>query len=190
VVPVYETALLIASRDRSVDVSLATPEARPLEQFGGEASDAVADALADAGITFTGGDHRFAPGTAERIVTVPLIRGPQIAGLPNTGIYGLVPVDRFGRVRRVPDTYAIGDMTDFPIKQAAIACEEADVAAADVAARYGHAAFAAAPARRLRATLLTGKPQPLVLNGGQGHGKLPGRHLAPFLADRVNQTAA
>ena len=57
--PLYELALLTAqrSRDRNVkpDIAFITPEARPLQTFGGSAGEAVAGLLADAGITlYTG----------------------------------------------------------------------------------------------------------------------------------------
>jgi sulfide:quinone oxidoreductase len=37
----------------------------------------------------------------------------------------------------VPDVYAAGDVTAFGIKQGGIACQQADAAAADIAARAG-----------------------------------------------------
>jgi sulfide:quinone oxidoreductase len=175
--PLYEAALLTANTGFGVEVSLVTPEAQPLEHFGPQASAAVAQALREAGIALRGDAL-----DADRIVTVPLLRGPRIPGVPASGLYGLIGIDDHTRVRGVSDLYAIGDATDFPVKQAAVACQQADLAAADIAARYDFTATPAAFAPELRATLLTGRGEPLLLNGGQGPDKLPGRHLAPYLA--------
>jgi sulfide:quinone oxidoreductase len=175
--PLYEAALLTANTGFGVEVSLVTPEAQPLEYFGPEASAAVAQALREAGVALRGDAL-----AADRIVTVPLLRGPRIPGVPATGLYGLIAIDCHTRVLGVPDLYAIGDATDFPCKQAAVACQQADLAAADIAARYDFTAAPPAFAPELRATLLTGRGEPLLLNGGQGPDKLPGRHLGPYLA--------
>jgi sulfide:quinone oxidoreductase len=175
--PLYEAALLTANSGYAVDVTLVTPEAHPLEHFGAKASAAVAQALRDAGITMRGDAI-----AADRIVTVPLLRGPQIPGVPVGGLYGLIAVDGYARVRDVRDVYAIGDATDFPVKQAAVACLQADAAAAHVAARHGHLVTSAPFDPELRATLLTGRGEPILLNGGQGPNKLPGRLLGPYLA--------
>ncbi|WP_028063922.1 FAD-dependent oxidoreductase [Solirubrobacter soli] len=187
--PVYEAALLTANGHDAVSVSLFTPEDRPLERFGAAASDAVAAALEQAGIEFAGGGQRFDPLTVDRVVSVPLVRGPEIAGVPTTTLYGLIPVDSFGHVVGLRGTYAIGDATDFPVKQGEIACQQADIAAQSVAALYGHATTPKRFEPELRATLHTGKGDPLLLNGGQGPDKLPGAHLGPYLA-RWAQTAS
>jgi sulfide:quinone oxidoreductase len=52
---------------------------------------------------------------------------------------GFLRVDRHGRVRDVPDVYAAGDATHFPIKQGGLACQQADAAAEAIAARAGAA---------------------------------------------------
>ena len=55
----------------------------------------------------------------DRVVAVPNLRGQSIEGIPQNG-HGFVSADAFGRVRGVPDLYAAGDMTIFPIKQGAL----------------------------------------------------------------------
>jgi sulfide:quinone oxidoreductase len=45
--------------------------------------------------------------------------------------------DDHGRVTGVPDVYAAGDITAFPIKQGGLACQQADAAADHIAARAG-----------------------------------------------------
>ena len=187
--PLYEAALLTANGPAAVSVSLHTPEERPLEQFGPVASAAVAEALLAAGVGFHGGGHPFDPATADFVVSVPLVRGPQMDGVPETGLYGLIPVDEVGHVVGLSHVYAIGDATDYPVKQAAIACQQADAAAESVAARCGLDIDPAPFRPELRATLLTGTGSPLLLNGGQGPAKLPGRHLGPYLERRAGAPA-
>jgi sulfide:quinone oxidoreductase len=187
--PLYEAALLMANGPTPVSVSLHTPEAAPLEHFGHRASAAVAEALLAAGVRFVGGGRPFDPATVDHVVTVPLVRGPQMPGVPATGLYGLIPIDRHARVADLPQAYAIGDATDYPVKQGAIACQQADAAAESVAARCGLDIVPVPFEAQLRATLLTGSGAPILLNGGQGPDKLPGRHLGPYLAGRLGRPA-
>ena len=172
--PLYEAALLTAAL--GVRVTLVTPEERPLELFGEAASAEVAAALAAAGVEFT--HHQV---EADRLVSLPLVRGPRIAGVPATDLYGLIPVDDYGRITGLSGAYAIGDATDFPIKQGGLACQQAAAAATHIAARHG-ADVAPEPFRPvLRATLLTGRGAPIALGGGPPIDKLPGRYLAPLV---------
>ena len=57
-------------------------------------------------------------------------------GLPSDA-EGFLVTDDHARVQGVPDVYAAGDVTAFPVKQGGIACQQADAAAADIAARAG-----------------------------------------------------
>jgi sulfide:quinone oxidoreductase len=168
--PLYEAALLTAHHHPDIRVTLVSSEERPLQAFG---DPAVADALAAAGIAFT---HERTG--ADRVVALPLVRGPKIPGVPTTGLYDFIPVDGYQRVVGLPGAYALGDATDYPVKQGGLACAQAEVAAAHIADPV-----TAAPFRpELRATLLTGG-EPLALGGGQGPDKVPGRRLARFLHD-------
>jgi sulfide:quinone oxidoreductase len=191
-VPAYDAALLTAARDATVEITLVTPERHPLERFGTEASALVAAALHDAAIRFVHGQvEAVEPGRlrlldgrsvfAGRVVSLPLVRGPVIAGVPATGLFGLIDVDAFGRVKGLANAYAIGDATTHPVKQAALACAQADTAAWHLAAHYGHAEPAEPVRAELRATLHDRDGEFLHLNGGQGIGKLPGRLLAAYL---------
>ena len=47
-------------------------------------------------------------------MSLPLLRGPHIPGVPSTGLYGFIPVDEHLRVRGLAHAYAIGDATDHP----------------------------------------------------------------------------
>jgi sulfide:quinone oxidoreductase len=68
------------------------------------------------------------------VLTLPHLDGPAIAGLPSDGA-GFLVTDVHGRVTGAPDVYAAGDVTAFAVKQGGIACQQADAAAADIAAR-------------------------------------------------------
>jgi sulfide:quinone oxidoreductase len=111
---------------------------------------------------------------------------------------GFVPTDEHGRVRGTYDVYAAGDLTTFPIKQGGIAAQQADAAAASIAALAG-APVEPQPFRPvLRGQLLTGL-YPRYLRADPVTGvsstsveplwwppaKVVGRHLAPFLAERL-----
>ena len=135
---------------------------------------------------------------ADRVVTIPLLRGPSIAGIPRDA-GGFVPVDAHGAVRGVSDVYAAGDATDYPIKQGGLATQQADAIAEAIAARAG-APLTPAPFRPvLRGMLLTSE-QPHYLEADVAGRTAPrtadvplwwppmkvaGRHLAPFLAERL-----
>jgi sulfide:quinone oxidoreductase len=149
--PLYELALMTA-RDiwsagaDAVDLTLVTPEARPLEAFGGEASAMVEALLAEHRIEFVGsvtpevrhdcvlaGDRRL---EVDRTVAMPVPVGPGIPGLP-TAPGGFIGVDEHARVRGVADVYAAGDATDAPIKQGGLAAQQAVAAAEAIAAACG-----------------------------------------------------
>ncbi|MFL5822021.1 MAG: NAD(P)/FAD-dependent oxidoreductase, partial [Solirubrobacteraceae bacterium] len=132
--PAYELALLTAARLRDmrprIEISLLTPERAPLEVFGGEISRRVAELLAERNVRFVGGvtpravsrgtlQLEFdAPVRADAVVAVPALRGHRIPGVPGSWL-GFIPTDTVGRVEALPDTFAAGDATTFPIKQGA-----------------------------------------------------------------------
>jgi sulfide:quinone oxidoreductase len=151
--PVYELALLTAERAyemcANVTLTLVTPEAAPLEVLGPRASREVARWLSAADVAVRTGvaaemehPHTLALGSygdylrVDRIVTVPLLHGPAIRGLPHDD-FGFLPVDGYCRVVEAPDVFAAGDATDFPVKHGSIACRQADAAAESFAARAG-----------------------------------------------------
>lgn len=212
--PLYEVALLAASQLESgrseASLELVTSEPAPLALFGAQASEAVG-ALLD--------EHRIAVRTstyavevtgdglatvrggtiaADRVVALPHLGGAEIEGVPGVG-GGFVPTDPHGRVRGLPDVYAAGDLTTFPIKQGGLAAQQADAAAETIAATAGAGNEPRPFAPVLRALLLTGgEPAFLRVELGGGHGesstasneplwwppgKIVGRYLGPFLAD-------
>ena len=169
--PLYELALLTAGRafDMCVDaeLTLVTPEPSPLMIFGEDVSRDVARMLAEAGIVVRCGVEAEPPRRnvlqlhptrervdVDRVVTLPLLRGPSIDGLPHDA-RGFLPVDAHGRVIGAPGVYAAGDATDFAVKQGGIACQQADAAAEAIAAQAGAAIDPAPFAPVLRGLLLT-----------------------------------
>ncbi len=209
--PLYELALLTGTylSDRGamgVEVSLVTPEETPLGIFGVAASDATRELLDGRGIglrshatplAFENGVLRLAPEgqiEADRVVASPRLAGPALAGIPSDA-NGFVPTDDHGRVGSEVDVYAAGDLTQFPLKQGGIASQQADAAAAAIAAQAG-AAVEPEPFRPvLRGLLLTGMvPRYLRAEAGTARStvdteplwwppaKIVGRYLAPFLA--------
>jgi sulfide:quinone oxidoreductase len=174
--PLYELALMMARRafemDVDVELTLVTPEEQPLAVFGPEAVTHLERRLTDAGIRVitsaaaeipARGHIVVHPGgeqiECERIVALPVSRGPAIAGLPNDSA-GFIPIDSFGRVGGMEDVYAAGDGADFPLKQGGLACQQADAAAEHIAHSLG-VEIEPTPFRPvLRGQLLTGaKPQ-------------------------------
>jgi sulfide:quinone oxidoreductase len=185
--PLYELALMTASRayDTNIDLSvtIVTPEDAPLAIFGPAASDAVAQRLEQAHIEVVTSAYAEVPHTgevvinpgdrrlqAERVVALPELYGPCVRGIPLSE-HGFIRVDLHGKAAGVDDVYAAGDTIDFPIKHGGIGSQQADAAAESIAARAG-APITPQPFRPvIRGMVLTGG-DPLYLTarigGGQG----------------------
>jgi sulfide:quinone oxidoreductase len=219
--PAYELALMTASWLAThgidgVELVLVTPEGEPLQLFGSEASAAVRGLLDEREIAVhvrayateaRGGELILISGdvlAADRVLALPRLHGPRIGGIPQT-FEGFVSVDSHGRVVGVPDVYAAGDITAFPIKQGGIAAQQAEAAAEAIAAAAGAGLTPRPFTPVLRGLLLTGA-EPRYLRGelvgdaGMAFedsteplwwppAKIVGRYLAPFLA-RLTQTPA
>jgi sulfide:quinone oxidoreductase len=214
--PVYELALMTArelARNgvEGAQLRLVTPEDRPLMLFGDRGSESVARLLAAAGIEFIGATRATVRGgevalgatgesvAVDCVVTLPLLSGPGLAGVPVTQPEEFIPVDEYGRVEGLADVYAAGDAVDFPVKQGGLAAQQADAVAAHVSARHG-ARGEAAPFRPvLRGMLLTGGEPRFMRSGVPGADpdipgawyplwwpptKIAGRYLAPYLLAR------
>jgi sulfide:quinone oxidoreductase len=216
--PAYELALLTAAHVRvrgvadGIELTLVTPESAPLQLFGSPASEAACAVLEESGVEIRVGAYagKFADGQlelipdgtviADRVVALPRLQGSPIDGLPQT-VDGFIPVDSHCRVRGVTDVFAAGDITSFTVKQGGIATQQADVAAAAIAAEAG---ADVAPTRFrpvLRGLLLTGR-EPRYLRRELTiapeeepsasyeplwwpPAKIVGLYLAPFLAARA-----
>ena len=185
--PIYELALLTCQRafDMNVEleVTLATPEQRPLEVFGEAASAAVSELLADRGVevetrarcevpdsrhvVINPGDRTL---EVERIVSLPELFGPAVRGL-RSDEHGFLPIDAHCAVRDADAVFAAGDATDSPIKHGGLAADQADTAAASIAALAGLDVVAAPLHSVIHGMMLTGA-EPLYLtaelSGGRG----------------------
>lgn len=212
--PLYELALMTKVRledmgATTVRVDLITPETQPLGIFGHEVSTPINSLLETRGIglrtdttpvVFRNGALLVVPGRAIRtdgVISLPVPEGRLIPGLPDGG-HGFVRTDQHGRVEGRDDVYAAGDITTFPLKQGGIATQQADAAAASIAALAG-APVRPRPFRPvLRGLLLTGlSPRfmaaSLLENSAEidteplwwPPGKIVGRYLAPFLAEHT-----
>jgi sulfide:quinone oxidoreductase len=133
----------------AAEITLVSPECRPLMALGTEASELVAAELAERGVRFLGST---APGSvcggggltvqsgppvkADRVVAVPQLRGARITGIP-ANRWGFVPADATGRVEGMDDVYAAGDTTAYPIKHGGLATQQADRIAHTIAAGLG-----------------------------------------------------
>jgi sulfide:quinone oxidoreductase len=204
----YELALLSAhwadEQDVALEPWLVTHEPRPLAVFGHEAASAVAELLQERGIRLW--TNAFAELVeddrlwlslegglpVDLAIALPRAQGRPIPGVP-AGAGGFTPVDDYGRVAGLRDVYAVGDMTDRPLKQGGLATQQADAAASAIAARAG-APVTPQPYRpELRAVLLTGGAPRYLRRVGHESAltgeaawwpahKIAGRHLAPYLA--------
>jgi sulfide:quinone oxidoreductase len=213
--PLYELALQTAVHFQQLglvaNTSIVTHEHEPLELFGSDAVAAVTKLIGERGVElvtdrypigFVGGQLSLAPEgqlEANRVVTLPRLEGPAIDGVP-TDVQGFIPTDPSGYVRGLTDVFAAGDATTFPIKQGGLATQQADAAAEEIALLAG-AELEPQPFRPiLRGLILTGGAPFFAraeLAGGASPfesggealwwppGKIVGRYLAPFLAERA-----
>jgi sulfide:quinone oxidoreductase len=215
-VPAYELALLTAQWltwrgvREAVELEVVTAEDEPLGVFGHDAAEAVTAELAEAGVEVYAGAvvrgwadgwlHVVPDGRvpADLVVSLPVLRGPRVAGLPHTQL-GFVAADQDGRVVGSPGVYVAGDAGPFPVKQAGLACQQADAVAALIAAELGAHVAPHPAAPTLRALLWTGRGDRFLrtdLAGGRDEsggvgaltaelwwppGKVAGRFLTPFL---------
>jgi len=219
--PLYELTLLTARHARSsapqAEITLVTPERGPLALFGTSASN-VARALLERQrvrlelerhpIRYRDGSLELAGGetmAVDAVVSLPLLRGPYLEGLPHDG-EGFLKVDDHGRVEGVPAVFAAGDVTAFPVKQGGLATQQADVVAETIAAEAGVPVQPTPLDPVLRALLLTGdRPAYVRAALGGHHGdpgvvdweplwwpptKVAGLHLAPFLGENIDLSAA
>jgi sulfide:quinone oxidoreductase len=208
--PLYELVLMTADRVWGMGIDdarlhVVTPEARPLGVFGHEASDAVAEMLAAAGVVFHGSANPQieetgtielgleGPLSVDRIVALPRLAGPGIVGVP-ADEEGFIATDEFGCVGTLPDVWAVGDATQQPIKQGGLACQQADAVAARIAAQAGADVVVEPPTLVLRGRLLAGGKDRFLRRSLAGThsesqaqalwwppAKVASRYLAPYL---------
>ena len=211
--PAYELALMteawLAARGvTKTELTVVTPEPEPLHLFGTDASRAVRELLEDRDIrvhcganatAFRDGElvlttKRTLP--TERAVAIPRLVGQQIGGIPRI-VEGFIPIDEHCRVPDVPNVFAAGDITSFPVKQGGIAAQQGETVAQAIAAEVG-AELTPQPFRPvLRGLLLTGREPHYLRRQLTSTGedvslsrinplwwppaKVVGHYLAPFL---------
>jgi len=216
--PLYELALMTArelkrSNADRIQVRLLTPEHRPLALFGDQPSHGIARLLDRAGVEFVhasfakAGDGSLTYAalgqpSSDYVVTLPLLAGPQLPGVPTVEPNGFIPVDEYGRVTGLPGVYAAGDAVEFDVKQGGLAAQQADSVAEHVAALYG-ASVEPAPFRpMLRGMLFTGD-EPMYMRAGVPGAdpdvrgawyplwwpptKVAGRYLGPYLSEHGDE---
>jgi sulfide:quinone oxidoreductase len=183
--PLYELALMTRTWLRArgpleARLTFVTPESAPLAAFGERGSTAVRAlleeqkvdlltdnrplAFEDRALALEGGFSL----ACDAVVALPVLDGPAIPGLPQTG-NGFIPVDDHGSVIGASDVYAAGDATSTPIKQGGLATQQADAVADAIAARAGVELEPQPFDPVLRGLLLTGNiPQYLRAKGVGG----------------------
>ena len=216
--PLYELALMTAreltrSKIDWVELRLVTPEERPLALFGSELSRSVGLRLDAAGIEFIHGSFaKLSDGglmyaaiglpSADYVVTLPLLSGPELPGVPATEPDGFIPADEYGRVVGLTDVYAAGDAVAFPVKQGGLAAQQADAVAEHVAAKYGADVEPGPFQPMLRGMLFTGD-EPMYMRSGVPDvdpdvpgawyplwwppTKVAGRYLGPYLSEHGDE---
>ncbi|WP_445148697.1 NAD(P)/FAD-dependent oxidoreductase [Baekduia sp. Peel2402] len=212
--PAYELALMTAwdARGMGIDdvkITIYTPEASPLANFGGAAGEGIREDLDEAGVAIelnayvSEVDDQLVllpdgkPLGAARTITLPTAAGPAVSGLPSDRL-GFVLTDHFGRVANTPGVWAAGDAIAFPVKQGGLAAQQADAAARSIAVAAGATGVEVEPFRPiLRGVVLTGRGKRWIRHDPaqdpEGvtarHAlfwpptKVAGRYLSPFLAE-------
>ena len=151
--PAYELALMTAGEARdmghdNVTVTVVTPERRALSLFGDEASEAVAEELANAGVELKAGAVARRDGSAlvlepsgerldvQRVFAVPRLLGPALDGLP-ADEEGFIVTGDHGLRAGLRRTWAAGDAVVSPLKFGGLATHQARRAAAAIARAAG-----------------------------------------------------
>lgn len=212
-VALYELALMTAERAfdqcQTCELTLLTGEPAPLAIFGAATARALRDRLQTAGITLRTSVHVEVPAQGrvvigrdakrlivDRVITVPVLDGPAVAGVGHDGD-GFLVIDDHARVAGAPDVYAAGDVTSGPVKHGSLSCRQADAAAEAIAAQAGVALEPAPISPVLEGVLLTerdallmrceadaaGSPPEVLRRGAPGWPptKITGRELASHL---------
>jgi sulfide:quinone oxidoreductase len=204
----YELALMahehLTASGNVARIAIVTAEETPLAAFGPDAGAAVERMLGRSGIeVHTGreveawrwGRLELVGGgllPADRVIAMPVLRGPAIEGLP-ADARGFVTTGDDGAVSGAPDVWAVGDGTAHPVKQGAVACRQADAVAATISRRLGIPAEELAYRPALRGWVYDTGRQRFVRAGrdasadgddlplGWPVAKVAGRFLTPFL---------
>ncbi len=205
--PAYELAILTAGEARAmgqddVHITVVTPERSPLSLFGPQASAAVVDELASAGVDLvTGmvaqraeGGLVLEPGgrrlDVQRVFAVPRLLGPAIEGLASDE-EGFVLTGPDGRVQGAERTWAAGDGIASPVKFGGLATHQARIAVAAIARLAGVADVPDPGEPVLHGRLLVGRGTRRLRGRGDAEGaplwwpqgKVAGEYLPRWLAE-------
>lgn len=145
-------AAVMVRRNRvAADLTFVTAQPAPLAPLGVRAAGMLASTLGAHGLRVVesayvrsagGGEVHLAPRSrriaAEAVIAAPRLGGPCLDHLP-CDRDGFLPIDAYGRVAGLPDVYAAGDCTPFPVRHPSLAAQQADVVAATIAAVAGRA---------------------------------------------------
>jgi sulfide:quinone oxidoreductase len=216
VIPGYELALMARRYlielgvGDAAELMVVTSEDAPLGIFGQYAAQSISEALAGANIAlhagsivrgWVDGHLQIVPEVelaADVVISMPMIHGPEVEGIAQTST-GFVDADLDGRVRHERRVFVAGDAGPFPVKQAGLACQQADRVAAAICADLGVATPELPQSPVLRGLLWSGDGDQFLrrdLAGGRDESlgtvsvatalwwppdKVAGRFLAPFL---------
>jgi sulfide:quinone oxidoreductase len=144
-----DAAVMLRGDRVEADLTLVTAQDAPLAILGVRTAGMLASTLGAHGLRLVqsayvrsvdGGELRLAPGTrriaAEGVIAAPRLVGPWLHHLPSDN-RGFVLTDTHGHVPGLPDVYAAGDCTPFPVRHPSLAAQQADAAAAAIAADTG-----------------------------------------------------
>ena len=209
--PLYELALMTAREVSGMGIddahlTVITPEAVPLTQFGRATATALREELDRAGVALhTARVARVAPAdplevilqpsvqklAVDRVVALPGVDGPGIPGTAHNDA-GFILVGPHGRMRGADCVWAAGDAIAYPVKFGGLASQQADAVAAQIAAHAGVQTTPPAAGLKLRGVLMTGAT-PRAMGAAAGparpehapfwrpEAKVYGTYLTPYL---------
>jgi sulfide:quinone oxidoreductase len=211
--PLYELALMTAREVSGMgidgaELTVITPEAVPLALFGSAAARAVREELDRVGIRLeTATVARVKPAdplevvlqptirqlSVDRVVALPGVDGPRIPGTTQNDA-GFILVGPGGLMRGSESVWAAGDAIAYPVKLGALASQQADAVAGEIAARVGVQTPARPAGLKLRGVLMTGAGPRAVGAGPSAaktdhrpiwrpEDKVHGMYLTPYLHD-------
>jgi sulfide:quinone oxidoreductase len=143
------TAVTLRAQRVVAALTLVTADSAPLAILGQHAAAVLQETLGAHGVRLVTSTYMRSFATpelnltahgdgiaADRVIATPRLAGPRIDGLP-CDPDGFLTVDVHGHVPHADRVFAAGDCTSFPVKHPSIAAQQADAAAASIAACAG-----------------------------------------------------
>jgi sulfide:quinone oxidoreductase len=144
-----QAAVMVRRNRVEADLTFVTAQPAPLAFLGLRAAGMLASTLGAHGLRVVesayvrsvgSGEVQLAPGrrriAAEAVIASARLGGSWLDNLPRDRD-GFLPTDAYGGVPGLPDVYAAGDCTPFPVRHPSLAAQQADVVAAMIAAVAG-----------------------------------------------------